>query len=103
MGQVRQLDSCCGCRLIGNLIHTESRYSQDGMRRMLVSTENRKLVYDTVRAHWRNTGTGISSDTLANRIRLDVRTIDACCEVMVESRALENIGVRIAHPMWKPV
>jgi len=72
------------------------------MRRMRVSPEHRQSVYNAVRSHWKNEGVGISSDTLANRTRLDVLIVEACCEAMVESRALENVGIRSDHPMWRP-
>ena len=72
------------------------------MRHMRASPENRQKVYNAVRAYWLDARLGISTDTLAQRVGLELEIVEACCAAMLESSALEKLQGNVDYPTWKP-
>jgi hypothetical protein len=72
------------------------------MRHMRATPDNRVRVYQAVCTNFVDFGSALGLETIAQRTGLDEETVQACCDALVNTGGLTNVGDPNAYPRWIP-
>lgn len=70
---------------------------------MRATPENRRIVYEAIKAYRQDTGVAVSDATLADRIGLSLEVVEACTAALCEAGVVLLFDAIPDHPLYMPV